>query len=614
MPLNDFPLRFAHSLQRLAAPRRAYRFTLVLALGATLALAACDFSSTVLDKEPQDQISENTVFSDPNLVDSYMFEAYADLNIQHGYGKSTFNSWRWEALGAEYVTGATWQATYHGALSVPDAGGAHWILTKWDYDNVRRVNTIIEKLRASERLDEAFVRTRVAEARFIRAFIYYNLVKRYGGVPLITKVQSLSTPRDSIFVKRADEKEIWDFVASELDAVAGDLPEDPSGREGRATKWAALGLKSRAMLFAASVAQFGEVMTAGSGEGSVQLGIPASEADAYWTQALDAAETVIEESPHALYNEYPDDPAKNYQHLFITEAAENPEVIFAELFDGDQKGHSNTFHNLPMEYAKSWGANAGATWTVVQLFNNEDGSSMKLSEAELTSQLWSAEELFGQRDPRFRGSVLYPEATFRDSMITFHTSTMRGGEKLTRENAGYLDGGWPASAPPRNYTRTGLLVKKRTRLDNVPNQLNTDGTDYIDMRLGEMYMNAAEAAFELGQSGKALGYVNTIRERAGMPLFESASRENIRAERQRELVLEQRRYWDLRRWRTAVEELDGLRVKGMRFDYDWDAKKYQVRLVNAEGRPRVFQERHYYLPLGADRLAQNPALVENPGY
>lgn len=595
------------------ATRRVLRLSLILLLPVTVLFVGCD-ATNVVDKEPQDQLSESSVFEDPNLADSYIFDAYDDLNFQQGYGFSSLMSWRWEHIGAEYVTGATWQWHYDMSLSVPDEDGVHFSKERWNYDNVRRTNSIIEKLQESETLGQNFIDTRTAEARFIRAFTYHRLAKRYGGVPLITDLQTVNTPRDSVFVERSDEREIWDFIASELDAAAQELPEAHDGREGRATRWSALGLKSRAMMYAASVAQFGEQKTAGSGSNSVQLGIPEGEADQYWQQALNAAETVIEEGPHSLYNEYPDNPAKNYFRLFLTPATENPETMLAEIFDGEEKGHSNTFQNLPMEYAKSWGANGGATWHVVNLFNYQDGSDGHISESELESQQWSSEELFENRDPRFKGSVLYPEARFRDSTVTFHSKTLKDGEELTRDQDGWINGEWPASAPPRNITRTGLLVKKRTRTDQRPNQHETDPTDYIEMRLGEMYMNAAEAAYELGQTQKALDYVNEIRQRAGMPEFSSISREKIRNERQREMVLEQRRYWDLRRWRTAHEVIDGLRVKGVRWEYDWDTKKYNARLVNAEGRERVFRERQYYLPLGSSRISDNPALVENPGY
>lgn len=589
-----------------------FRYPWVGALVLAFTLAAFTTGCDTLDKEPLDQISEEAVYEDPNLVDNYVLDTYDALNLQQGYGFNSFMSWRWDAMSAELVTGASWQYHLAAALSVPDQGGTHWAISRWPYGNIRRTNTIIEKLRNSD-LSQDFIETRVAEARFVRAMAYFRLVKRYGGVPLIKKAQSVDAPRDSVFVPRSSEREVYDFISAELDAAAQNLPQSHEGWEGRASMPVAYALKSRAMLYAASVAEFGDMQTAGSGENSVQLGIPASEADQYWQQALDASEEVINSGQFSLFEQF-NDPATNYQRLFLTGMTENDEVIFGEAFDGEEKGHSNTYQNLPMEWARGWGANAGATWETVQLFNYQDGSSGEISDSQLEGQMWSAEELFGNRDPRFKGSVLYPQSTFRGERITFHSSTIDpNGDEVSE---GTVGDGWPASAPPRNITNTGLLVKKRTARDQRPTSHGTDDTDYIEFRLGEMYMNAAEAAYELGEMDKVETYINRIRNRADMPTFSQSelSREVVRDERQRELVLEQHRYWDLRRWRIAHEVLDGKRVKGLRFTYHYNEDEYDVRLVNAESSARTFQERHYYLPLGSSRISSNPALVENPGY
>ena len=115
-------------------------------------------------------------------------------------------------------------------------------------------------------------------------------------------------------------------------------------------------------------------------------------------------------------------------------------------------------------------------------------------------------------------------------------------------------------------------------------------------------------------TGEALDAINMIRDRAGMPARAGLTWDNIMQERQVELFAEDHRYWDLRRWRTAVETLDGKRLKGLQYVYNQDEGTYTVKFKNAEGKSRIFQERHYYLPFGLARLADAPALVENPGY
>lgn len=144
-------------------------------------------------------------------------------------------------------------------------------------------------------------------------------------------------------------------------------------------------------------------------------------------------------------------------------------------------------------------------------------------------------------------------------------------------------------------------------------------------RLGEIYLNYAEAAIELNKQGDALWAVNEIRKRAGMPELPAVTREDVRKERKIELAYEGTRYFDVRRWRTAKEELTksyhGLRyildgpsmVEGQ---YDVLSQKFKLIIVDdVSGIPNpYFDEKHYYLPISLSRTSNNNKLVENPGY
>jgi hypothetical protein len=130
-----------------------------------------------------------------------------------------------------------------------------------------------------------------------------------------------------------------------------------------------------------------------------------------------------------------------------------------------------------------------------------------------------------------------------------------------------------------------------------------------------MYLNAAEAAFEKGDSNEALRLINIIRDRAGMPAKADLSVEDIRNERFVELFNEEHRYWDLRRWRIAAQELNGKGFNGVDWIYYIDENKYTAKLKNGDfNQIRTFAERNYYLPIGLGRRANNPNLIENPGY
>ena len=170
-------------------------------------------------------------------------------------------------------------------------------------------------------LNKNFIDTRVSEARFIRAHAYFEMVKRFGGVPLVTDVIPVQGTSDQLYRPRNSEKEIYDFIKNEMDEISALLPSIPEA-DGRITKWTALALKSRAMLYAASVANFGSQQLNGL------LGFPISDASSYYQASLDASNQIIQSGAFSLYKKS-DDPVKNFGDLFIDEN-NNSEVIFVE--------------------------------------------------------------------------------------------------------------------------------------------------------------------------------------------------------------------------------------------------------------------------------------------
>jgi hypothetical protein len=129
-------------------------------------------------------------------------------------------------------------------------------------------------------------------------------------------------------------------------------------------------------------------------------------------------------------------------------------------------------------------------------------------------------------------------------------------------------------------------------------------------------LNYAEAAFELNKPEEALLAVNKIRERAGIAVRDEITRELIRHERKVELAFETHRWWDLKRWRIAVEEISKT-FSGIYTFYDVNSGKFMIEMNNnADGGSLAsFKEKHYYFPITPARLANNPNLApENPGY
>ena len=172
---------------------------------------------------------------------------------------------------------------------------------------------------------------------------------------------------------------------------------------------------------------------------------------------------------------------------------------------------------------------------------------------------------------------------------------------------------------PFVLTASGLSEKSMKYLDEGNNTLQFPGissTDYLVFRYGEILLNLAEAAFELGETGEALEAVNDIRKRAGISPLESVDRDKIRHERKVELAFEGHRYWDVRRWRIAVDVLSKPN-SGLRYILDYETGKYQLQIldnVDGTGTSPNFYEHNYYFPITLSRTGNNSNLQENPGY
>ncbi len=591
-------------MKYLVMKKLKYLYSTVLAIAL---IAGCEQVGE-LDLQPQDLVSSSIIYEDKSLADAYLAQIYNNTLIWwtdfRGQGGVT-SMGLIEGMGGVCRGFAYWQTVSAFPITVIDANGAGPI-DYWPYANIREANTFIQGIESSG-FDEVYKSTKIAEARYLRAHMYFQMARRYGGVPIITEPQSPDTPLEELNVARSSEQETYDFIASELDDIVPDLPED--AEPGRVDKYVALALKSRAMMYAGSAGEFGTVQTVGSGANQITLGIP--DPDTYWQASYDASKEIIESGMFELYNKIPDDPAENFEQLFIDE--NNPERIFVEVFDqGLNKGHSWSRLCIPFEFRKEWGSNFCPFLNIIEEFEYADGTPGNIDRAAIDSDsLFSIDELFRSKDPRFLATFFFPQAEFQGGEARFHRRTVYQGETVT---SGMIEGVWPASAPRRNWVNSGFLVRKMVDESEIGPVEQSSDEDFPVFRYGEIILNYAEAAFYLGFTGEAMDYINMIRERAGMPLLTTISEDDIRHERQVEMVFEDQRYWDLRRWRIAEEVLDGMSGQGLEYTYYYEEDRYDLILKNVESGIRTFQERHYYLPIGVNRIADNPNLVENPGY
>jgi starch-binding outer membrane protein, SusD/RagB family len=576
----------------------------------------------VLEKQPLDIITDVTLWSEPVLIDDYLNQCYSEMRFyfEMPYGQNINYLMDNRALDMLNISDEANQ----GWVSTPKT---HWIgiggghIEWWGYPIVRKLNIFIDKMENLEiEVDENYKKQRIAEARFLRAFAYFNMVKRYGGIPLIIRVQELNDPDEELYRERDKEEEIYQFIFSEIDEIASDLPEDYG--DGRATKYAALALKCRASMYAASIAQWGNIQLDGI------IGIPADKAASYWQISYDVAEAIISSGKFALYNGS-DDKAQNFRNLFLDE--NNSEVIFSERFDGiSGKGHIYDMMEVPKFY-HVWGGGQHTSLylEMVESFDNIDGTPGIIDRDKIENgHFWTVEELWGNKDPRFKASVythgtpwVHKNGPF---ILDYHNGIeVAEGEIVT---TGAYKGILCKSPPLTKNARTPFgVLKYLDEARAVVHERHYSSTDYIVFRLGEILLNYAEAAIELNKNGDALWAVNEIRKRAGMPEYATLTRDDVRKERKIELAFEGNRYWDVRRWRTAKDDLTksfhGLRIildgaSIVEGQYDVLTQKFKLAIIeNVSGIPSpYFDEKHYYLPISLSRTSNNPNLIENPGY
>ena len=554
------------------------------------------------DLTRNDIISDDVVFDNPNLADAFLFDLYDRAQFHIKSGNGNLNMGLISSYGGESRNyGVSWQIPYTQVVDVDynENGLQGKVLDYYDYGLIRECNQMITKLPQSKNLTQYFIDSRVSEARFIRAHAYFEMVKRFGGIPLITDVVPIQGNYDEIYRERNSEKDIYDFISSEMDEISELLPAFAI-EEGRITKWTALALKSRTMLYAASVANFGSEQLNGL------LGFPSNEVSKYYLESLNASREIIQSGVFSLYRKF-SDPVENFGNLFIDEVG-NSEVIFSEKYDYESgKSHQWDALAQPAGFGFNWSSNYPVYLETLEQFDFIDGSSGKVDRDMYDDNTpidpnW----YFEMRDPRMKASIFYPGSSFKDGRVFFHRS-MRGNLE-----------GWPQNGLSKltGSMATGLLIRKRTNPDTP--DATRSSTDYIIFRYGETLLNYIEAAYYLNDpNGDMASIMNEIRDRAGMPslIKSEITEDKIRQERRCELAFEDHTFWDLRRWRIAVEELDNVRRHRLHYRFDANNETYTIEMADGDlGGVRLHPERNYYYALGLSRLADNPKLIENPGY
>lgn len=557
-----------------------FRYVFVsMAVGSAFTLCSCnDF----LDREEDSFIDKTATFDSYNRTKQYLTYAYSllpeGLNRFSGdalLGAATDDAcFAIESSNIQQFNNGSWNA-----LSNPD--------NVWDryfagiakcctlLENSNHINLDISRLDPAKRVEYENnlkdIRMWRAEAHFLRAYFNFELLKRYGPIPIIKS--TLDINKDYSDTPRPTMKEVVEFIANDCDMAADSLELTPwrnmNDAFGRATKGAALALKSRLLLYAASplYVDFGDIDEANKPSDAT-----------LWKAAADAAKAIID------LNQYELAPA--YDDLFKNDF-QNKEYIFVRRYPSNSDFEKS---NFPVSYGGKGGTNPSQN--LIDDYEMLDGTAFDWNDPV------KAAHPFENRDERLLATVLMNGVLFKGKRV----ATYPGGAD---------------AMPNPNATKTGYYLRKFLNENvNIQTGGGSDGHVVPLFRLAEIYLNYAEALNEYDPTNPDIAvYLNKIRERVSLPdvlsgLTQEQMRTLIHHERRVELAFEEHRFWDVRRWKVASSTL-GAPVKGVKITQD-DAGNFTYSPVQVE--QRVFQPKMYWYPIPQSEVLKLHHWEQNKGW
>ena len=598
---------------------------------AALSLGSC---SDFLDQKPDTIYTDDQVFGDAKMIKSVLANLYGRIT----YGQNLDDSYSYTYIDEAMKSDG-------GPDHLSTFGDDHWRV--YDYGMIRNCNQFLEELRSTSALSAEDKKPLEGEVRFIRAWVYFNMVRGLGGVPIVgDSVMSYSGPDDVPHMRkaRATEAKTYDYVISECKAAATLLSSATNTNSARANKWAARMLEARAAVYAGSLATFNNKMTSPIKTSEGEVGIPTEMAEGYYRTALEAAKDVIENSPYKLQDTEEDKGLNFYNATSVKE--NNTEVIWARdhIYPGNTVGFTGT--NIPKSLAEDIdNSYAGPTLNMVEMFeplntkNPGQRAEFKTKNADGSYVFYnSSSEPFIDRDPRLWGSVIYPGASFKGVPVVLQAGQLNLVDGKWQIHAGNATGTFddkgnvltsvngPFNSNQQYINKSGFYFRKF--LDETPGaskrgQRSAMWQPYF--RMSEAYLIACEASFQLGDTPSALSYINKVRERAGVQDLKTLTFDNIVHENAVEFAFEGHRWWDLKRWRLADKIFNGNNTdKQARHRSLWPylvvapGNEHNGQWIFVEDfsfmspNARYFQMKNYYNFYDQGWIDANPLLVKNP--
>jgi len=606
--------------------------------------------NSFLNVQPTNILTDDEVFSDPTTVTTVLADLYdrmpefydLDNSTNLCYFDNMFNSdpgsyWLFQFQNYDFnFYNADWSGTY---------------------TYIRELNLFRERLNASTKLQSTDKVEFLAEGRFLIAWTYFDLVKRYGGVPLILNslVYNYDGNVSNLQSPRAKESQIYDFIIGQCDSISNDLPDNASEKS-RITKAAALALEARAAIYAASIAKYNAIRTPSihttPDNGEVGMTDATGRANDYYTIALNAATKIITSGEYSLYLKKPTDLEDNFASLF-TDKNNNPEVIFVRDYELKFKTNGWTVSNQPFSQTEDLdGGLLNPSLNLAQSFEKLDNTFAPFAIGTPGNATVYPDQttLFAGRDARLGGTIIYPGTSFKGKKVDIWAGLRMTDGSITTADIDYpfqtINGvytqvvGKDGPVDLRMHTaQTGFLVRKYLDPTIGSGKRGTrSDTWWVRFRYSEVLLIAAEASFELGDNATAATYINQVRARAGftIPLLPSdITFDRIVHENRVEFAYEDHYLWDMKRWRLAsvvwnganisqVADPNNIEAPSTKIFGLWPYKIYNPgqpndgqyyfveKSLSAVTNAHNFQLGNYYAKISDDIISHNPKITKNP--
>ena len=555
--------------------KSVWLLSILLIMGA---IQSCD----TFEGEPLNIINDGTLWhsedSTANYAQRFLFGIYTELPTLHN------------RLNNDYLDSGTDDAI--PSVDKSDIGNVNSFRNNrispsnvvdgsvWEkcYSGIRRVNVFLANIDGTVIYEHAEPNANTkkiwkAEARFLRAFFYFELVKRWGGVPIVG--DKIYTMTDKVDIKRNSTKECFDYILNELNAIENDLYAAKGLADlniGRATDGATKALRSRVLLYMASPLY--------NDGGDI----------AKWKLAVDATKEIMDMNVYSLHPSFPAlfYTIKNNESIFIKESAQDTDVELNNSPVGYQttsykcKGYTSPSQNL-----------VDAFLTINGLSIGDDPS-------------YDPQNPYENRDPRLGSTVFHNGSQWLQRTV----ETFEGGLDKPNKNA--------------PQTKTGYYLRKFLGAFEDSDQLANTHHSYVIFRYAEVLLNYAEALNEYDPSSKTEieNALIQIRQRAGInagsdnryglptSYTQAQMRAIIQNERRIELAFEEHRFWDIRRWKIA-EFVMNEPLKGIKIEKEVSGFRFSTVTVENS---TFDQSKMYWLPISNKEIEANPSMIQNQGW